>query len=151
MFFSKLGYHRKYNAFNELSNEGNLNYNNINSFNANKSKRIDTENEIDSKNTLLTKNKDMNLPHKYEIDLPHIQKIYDEENNNYIRNYYLKKNSINNVSLDDSLNRKYHIDAIIDDHNNNIYDKIEPDQIINFNSIDEIVKNKEEINKGQIN
>lgn len=65
------------------------NYTNNNNNNHTFHYRVNT---IESKKPLLKSNETLDLPHKIQFDLPHIQRIYDKENNDYIRNFYLNKN-----------------------------------------------------------
>ncbi len=86
---------------------------------------------IDSNNNLLRNIEKIDLPHKFEINLPHIQKIYNEENNNYIRNYY-NKNKTKSLNLENSYSKIHHFDNI-SENDNPINNKIEPDQIVYVN------------------
>ncbi len=106
---------------------------------------LNTSNEINSKNRLLKENEGMDLPHKYQIDLPHIQKIYDEENNNYIRNYYQSRSmNENKISIENLTSLKNYSYSIKENSDKNIakYEIIEKNKIIDVNTVDIIQKEK---------
>lgn len=151
LYFNILGNFNKFSPLSENENERDLKNKNLKSFDNSNGYRLNTDN-INSKNGLIRENEELDLPHKYQINLPHIQKIYDEENNNYIRSFYhnrsLKSNE-NNVSIENSKYLKNNSDS--SNENNKInetkYEIVERNQIVNVDSYDFIEKERNSYNK----
>jgi hypothetical protein len=62
----------------------------------------------------MKKKDEPNLPHKISLDLPHIQKIYDKDNEEYLQYYYSK--IINkDKKIEEKIDPKiFHIDCLND-------------------------------------